>query len=194
MVGFATAGAVRLFVKYQGWTERAASWQAVFWVVASGFAVAVAVFGWRGVRWQRRVASVSAVALCALTGALALNTATGYFPTVAALWRQATGAQPDDWVDEAALAAMVRDGTQPAEGVMVWVDIPNDASGFAHRRELVYLPPAWFASDPPPRLPVVTMLGGEFSQPSDWPVSAQAAISAMTLNASTVRAARQPTT
>jgi S-formylglutathione hydrolase FrmB len=174
MVGFATAGAVRLFVKYQGWTERAASWQAVFWVVASGFAVAVAVFGWRGVRWQRRVASVSAVALCALTGALALNTATGYFPTVAALWRQATGAQPDDWVDEAALAAMVRDGTQPAEGVMVWVDIPNDASGFAHRRELVYLPPAWFASDPPPRLPVVTMLGGEFSQPSDWPVSAQA--------------------
>jgi S-formylglutathione hydrolase FrmB len=174
MVGFATAAAVRLFVRYQGWAERAASWQAVFWVAATGFAIAIAIFGWRGVRWWRRVVSVLSVVLCVLTAALALNTATGYFPTVTALWRQATGAHPDDWIDEAAVAQMVRNDNRPVEGTMVWVDIPNDASGFDHRRELVYLPPAWFASDPPPRLPVVMMLGAEFSQPSDWPVSADA--------------------
>jgi S-formylglutathione hydrolase FrmB len=32
----------------------------------------------------------------------------------------------------------------------------------------VYLPPAWFASNPPPRLPAVMMLGAELSTPSDW--------------------------
>ena len=79
--------------------------------------------------------------LCVLSAGLALNTATGYFPTVAALWRQVTNAHPDDWVNEATLEQMVRDGVRPAEGVMVWLDIPNDASGFDHRRELVYLPP-----------------------------------------------------
>lgn len=174
MVGFALAAAVRLFVQFQGWTDRAASWQTVFWVTATGFALAVAIFGWPGrQRWQRAV-SVSAVLLCALTAMLALNTATGYFPTVASLWRQASGVQPDDWIDESVVAQMVADGARPGVGTMVWLDIPNAASGFAHRDELVYLPPAWFASDPPPRLPVVVMLGGEFSQPSDWPVSAGA--------------------
>lgn len=174
MVGFALAAAVRLFVQFEGWTDRAASWQSVFWVAATGFAVAIAIFGWADVHRWRRAVSVLAVALCALTAAFALNAATGYFPTTAALWRQLSGAQPDDWIDETALAQMVREQARPAEGTMVWLDIPSDASGFDHRPELVYLPPAWFASDPPPRLPVVMMLGGEFSQPSDWPVSAHA--------------------
>ncbi len=174
MVGFALAATVRLFVQFEGWTDRAASWQSVFWVAATGFALAIAIFGWTDVRWWRRAVSVVAVVLCALTAAFALNSATGYFPTTAALWRQISGAQPGDWIDETVLAQMVRDGVRPAEGTMVWLDIPNGASGFDHRPELVYLPPAWFTSDPPPRLPVVMMLGGEFSQPSDWPVSARA--------------------
>ncbi|EUA66177.1 esterase family protein [Mycobacterium xenopi 4042] len=46
--------------------------------------------------------------------------------------------------------------------------IPADASHFKHRGELVYLPPAWFASTPPPRLPTVMMIGGEFNTPADW--------------------------
>ena len=42
------------------------------------------------------------------------------------------------------------------------------ASGFKHRDEYVYLPPAWFRSDPPPTLPTLMMIGGEFNTPSDW--------------------------
>ncbi len=48
------------------------------------------------------------------------------------------------------------------------VTIPYDASHFKHRGELVYLPPAWFASTPPPQLPTVMMIGGEFNTPADW--------------------------
>ncbi|WP_395308181.1 alpha/beta hydrolase-fold protein [Mycobacterium sp. AMU20-3851] len=174
MIGFALAAMTRLFVQFEGWTDRAASWQTVFWVAATGFALGVAVFGWQHRPWWQRSVSVSAVLLCTVTALFALNTATGYFPTVASLWRQVSGAQPDDWVDESVVAQMVRDGDRPAEGTVAWIEIPNDASGFDHRDELIYLPPAWFTADPPPALPVVVMLGGEFSQPSDWPVSARA--------------------
>ena len=38
-------------------------------------------------------------------------------------------------------------------GKVVPVDIPDDASGFVHRTEYVYLPPAWFAGATPPRCP-----------------------------------------
>jgi S-formylglutathione hydrolase FrmB len=41
-------------------------------------------------------------------------------------------------------------------------------SKFHHRDELVYLPPAWFATNPPPKLPVVMMIGAEFNTPTDW--------------------------
>ena len=33
----------------------------------------------------------------------------------------------------------------------------------------MYLPPAWFAGNPPPKLPTVMMIAGEFNTPSDWP-------------------------
>ncbi len=90
------------------------------------------------------------------------------------MWRKVIGAHPDAWIERPALAEMLRLGDRPNEGVMVWIDTPSAASGFDHRRELVYLPSAWFTSSPPPQLPVVVMLGGEFSQPSDWPVAADA--------------------
>ena len=48
------------------------------------------------------------------------------------------------------------------------MNIPSNGSNFKHRTELVYLPPAYFATDPPPRLPTVMMIGGEFNTPADW--------------------------
>jgi S-formylglutathione hydrolase FrmB len=48
------------------------------------------------------------------------------------------------------------------------VNISADASHFPHRQELVYLPPAWFGSNPPPRLPTVMMVSSAFNTPADW--------------------------
>ena len=56
----------------------------------------------------------------------------------------------------------------PPKGTVVPVDISDTASGFRHRGELVYLPPAWYATNPPPKLPTVMMIGGEFNTPADW--------------------------
>jgi S-formylglutathione hydrolase FrmB len=69
---------------------------------------------------------------------------------------------------------MLQRKEKPAHGVLASVKIPADASGFRHRDELVYLPPAWFTSDPPPQLPVVVMVGGEFGYPTDWPTTGDA--------------------
>jgi S-formylglutathione hydrolase FrmB len=63
---------------------------------------------------------------------------------------------------------MQQNHTVPAKGALVPVTIPSDASHFKHRTELVYLPPVWFTSDPPPKLPVVMMIAGEFNTPADW--------------------------
>ena len=55
----------------------------------------------------------------------------------------------------------------PSHGQVVQVDIPDTGSGFNHRTEVVYLPPAWFAKNAAP-LPTVMMIAGEFNTPADW--------------------------
>ncbi|MGV0744996.1 alpha/beta hydrolase [Mycolicibacterium sp. XJ870] len=169
--GVVLAVIVRLFVKFQGWSERAASAGSVFWVAMTGFAIAIAILSWSGTLWWRRALSVAAVPLSVICALLALNTATGYFPTVQSAWQRVTGSEPPQLIDEETLAAMQRDGERPTRGTLVRVNTPDNVSGFRHRPELVYLPPAWFASNPPPQLPVVMALGGEFSHPEDWPES-----------------------
>ncbi|HKH51150.1 MAG TPA: alpha/beta hydrolase-fold protein, partial [Mycobacterium sp.] len=73
-----------------------------------------------------------------------------------------------DQTDAVTVTAMQQQHSIPAKGTVVAVDIPEAASGFKHRGELVYLPPAWYATDPPPPLPTVMMIGGEFNTPADW--------------------------
>jgi len=73
-------------------------------------------------------------------------------PTVQTAWNQITSGPLPDQTDQAAVAAMVASGTRPPHGTVVPVSIPSDASHFKHRGELVYLPPEWYASNPPPRL------------------------------------------
>lgn len=169
--GVAFAVIVRLFVKFQGWSDRAASTATVVWVAITGVAIAIAVLGWRDAAWWRRSLSILAVPLSVVCAAAALNTATGYFPTVQSAWQRLTGTESPQWIDEETLAAMQRDGERPTRGTIVKITTPDNVSGFKHRQELVYLPPAWFASDPPPQLPAVMALGGEFSHPEDWPES-----------------------
>ena len=138
------------------------------WIAAAGLAAGVVVLGWRGARWWRRAAAVAAVLLCVLCVSLAVNVWVGYLPTVDTAWNQLTAGPLPDQTDRAAVTARQLTGARPANGVVLPVSIPADASKFAHRRELVYLPPAWFATSPPPRLPTVMMIGADFNTPADW--------------------------
>ncbi|WP_459167202.1 alpha/beta hydrolase, partial [Mycolicibacterium conceptionense] len=138
------------------------------WIALTGVAVVVLAAGWRGSRWWRRGTAVLAVPMSLLCTALALNLWVGYFPWVQTAWNQLTAGPLPDQTDQVTVAAMQRQGTIPVKGSVVPVDIPNTASGFRHRGEYVYLPPAWFAANPAPQLPTVMMIGGEFNTPADW--------------------------
>ena len=174
LTGGALAALVHWYIGYQGWSQDrpprssgcGSGWPA--WPPSSSIA------GWRGIGWWRRGASVSAIALCLLCAAVALNIWVGYLPTVKSAWDLAIGTESPRWVDQSALAQMQRDGIRPTQGVVVKVTTPDAASGFPHRQELVYLPPAWFATTPPPRLPAVMMFSGEFGHPDNWLQSAHA--------------------
>jgi len=138
------------------------------WVAITGLAATVAVVGWPSARWWRRAMSVLAIPLSVVCTALMLNLWVGYFPTVQTAWNQVTAGPLPDQTDRATVTQMVAHHAVPAKGTVVSVTIPSDASNFKHRSELVYLPPAYFATDPPPRLPTVMMIGGEFNTPADW--------------------------
>jgi S-formylglutathione hydrolase FrmB len=139
-----------------------------WWIAGSGAAGAIVILGWGSARWWRRSASLLSVPLCLLSAGLTLNLWVGYFPTVQTAWDQLTAGPLPHQTDAAGIAAMAAAGLQPAHGIVVPVTISEGASHFKHRGEVVYLPPAWFTSSPPPPLPTVMMIGGEFNTPADW--------------------------
>lgn len=138
------------------------------WIAAIGLSAVVAIAGWRGSAWSQRVLAVLAVPAALLSAALVLNLWVGYLPTLGAAWNELTAGPLPNQTDRATVSAMQLTGTVPAKGVVVAVDTGSRGSNFVHRRELVYLPPAWFAANPPPRLPAVMMIGAEFNSPPDW--------------------------
>lgn len=83
-------------------------------------------------------------------------------------WSQLTAGPLPDQTDLTTISTMRERHTVPAAGTVVPIQTGNAASGFRHRTELVYLPPAWYVANPPPRLPAVLMIGGEFNTPADW--------------------------
>jgi S-formylglutathione hydrolase FrmB len=87
---------------------------------------------------------------------------------VPAAWNQLTSGPLPDQTDQATVTAMAAKRARPPRGSVIPVVIPSDASHFKHRGELVYLPPEWFTSSPPPALPTVMMIGGQFNTPADW--------------------------
>jgi S-formylglutathione hydrolase FrmB len=99
---------------------------------------------------------------------LLLNTWVGYVRTVEAAWYFVTTPPPPNQADLATVQAMAGNGIVPHKGRIVPVKTSSEASGFKHRGELVYLPPVWFRSVPPPTLPVVMLIGGEFGTSADW--------------------------
>jgi S-formylglutathione hydrolase FrmB len=138
------------------------------WIAATTLAAGVVVLGWHGARWARRGAAVMSVPLCVLCTALTLNLWVGYLPTVATAWNQFKGGLLPDETDRIPVPMTHQAGARPATGVVAPIAVPAKASNFAHRRELVYLPPSWFVSNPPPRLPTVMMIGTALNTPADW--------------------------
>ncbi len=167
VVGLILAAWTHWYIDSQGLAGDPAPSSLWIWVGLTGVALAVAVLGWRNSRWRRRTVSLAAVPLCLVSAGVALNLWVGYFPTVQAAWNELTAGPLPDETDLDTVMAMRGKGA-PAHGALVPVTIPDDASQFKHRTELVYLPPAWFAANAP-KLPVVMMIAGEFNTPSDWP-------------------------
>lgn len=167
VVGLILAAWTHWYIDSQGLAGDPAPSSLWIWVGLTGLALAVAALGWRSSRWRRRTASLVAVPLCLLSAGVALNLWVGYFPTVQAAWNELTAGPLPDETDLDTVMAMRGKGA-PAHGALVPVTIPDDASQFKHRTELVYLPPVWFAANSP-KLPVVLMIAGEFNTPSDWP-------------------------
>jgi S-formylglutathione hydrolase FrmB len=136
-----------------------------FWLGAVALAVGAGVFGWRGGRWWRRAAAPLAMVLALLTVGDALDISLGYFPTLGDMFGELTN-QP--LPQQIGLGQLNSIHGNTKTGRIVQVSIPDTASGFAHRDEYVYLPPAWFRSVHRPKLPVVEMIGGEFAVPDNW--------------------------
>jgi len=136
-----------------------------FWLFCALLAVAVLVVGFRGADWWSLAAAPLALLLALVCGANSLNISTGYYPDVEAAVADLSGAPVAQQMSlEQALTTVGR----PTGGRIVPVDIPAQPSGFAHRQELVYLPPAWFRSKKRPKLPMVEMIGGQYAAPSNW--------------------------
>ena len=168
IVGCAVAASAYWYVASQGLSDNPAPNALWIWIGLTGFAAAVLVSGWRrAARWRRGVTAM-ALPLSLLCAALALNLWVGYFPTVQVAWNQLTAGPLPDQTDEVTVMAMQQERKIPAKGTVVPVDISDAASGFRHRGELVYLPPAWYAANPAPKLPTLMMIGGEFNTPADW--------------------------
>ena len=195
VVGAACIGGAWWFADRQGWGSvyPCGMW---VWIGLAGLAVGVLILSWRGSAWWRRAVSVLAVPMCVVAAGAVLNASLGYLPTATAAWQRVTGTLPPQWIDQTTLAQMRRDGIRPTRGTVVRITTPGNTSGFTHRDEFVYLPPAWFTSTPPPALPVVMMLGAELSSGAPLPSRCSptsAGRSPMTPNASTARAATPPT-
>jgi S-formylglutathione hydrolase FrmB len=167
ILGGAAAGAALWYVPGAGMRSHPPAALYV-WIALAGVAAAVFFLGWRGARWWRRALSMLSLPLCLLCSLLVLNQWVGYVLTVQSAWDQLTSAPLPDQADKATVVAMAAKGAKPSRGRLVPVTIPSDASHFTHREELVYLPPAWFASSPPPQLPAVMMIGGMINTPADW--------------------------
>ncbi len=167
-VGVVTALAAHWYIASQGLAGDPAPHSLWVWIGLTGFAAAALVSGWHRGGRSRRAVALAAVPLCALCVALAADQWTGYLPTAQTAWSQLTAGPLPDETDMATVTAFRSRHTVPRTGSVVPVDTGHAGSGFTHRGELVYLPPAWFASDPPPQLPTIMMIGGELNTPADW--------------------------
>ncbi|MEV6410080.1 alpha/beta hydrolase-fold protein [Kribbella sp. NPDC051718] len=120
----------------------------------------------RTVNWRHRGAAVVAATLAAIVCANGVNQFVGYFPTVG---DAVAGIENKQVPGEVSLHQLTSkpDPVAQKNGKLVKITIPATPSGFKHRPELVWLPPAWFQKSRP-ALPAVEMIAAEHSKPENW--------------------------
>ncbi|WP_328328798.1 alpha/beta hydrolase-fold protein [Kribbella sp. NBC_00382] len=147
------------------------------WLAVVVCALLVLAVGWnaphrvhasvsRTVNWRHRGAAVVAATLAAVVCANGINQFVGYFPTVA---DAVAGIENKQVPGEVSLHQLNSkpDPVAQKTGKLVKITIPATPSGFKHRPELVWLPPAWFQKQRP-ALPAVEMIAAEHSKPENW--------------------------
>ncbi|BBZ30862.1 hypothetical protein MMAD_51570 [Mycolicibacterium madagascariense] len=165
-IGVVTALAARTYLNSEGLAGDPAPLRLWIWTAGCAASIAVALFGFRGAHWLRRGLSVLAIPLTMVCALLVLDQWVGYYPSLQRAWGDLIAGPLPDQIDAEGLAALRN--THQDTGKLVGVDIPDGGSRFSHRREWVYLPPAWFAGPVAPQLPAVMMIAGEFSNPTNW--------------------------
>ncbi|MFJ5234240.1 alpha/beta hydrolase [Kitasatospora sp. NPDC088391] len=167
VVGGALAGTalIALLVALSGVADEPLPTGLWFWVCCALLGLGGLAAGVRRSSWWNLAAVPLAVLLSLVCAANSVNISTGYYPSVdAAVGDLSDAPVPQQMGLDEALAAVGKSSA----GRVVSVDIPAEPSGFKHRHELVYLPPAWFRSKTRPKLPVVVMIGGQFAAPDNW--------------------------
>src|ERR1700712_3056956 len=86
VVGVATGVAVHWYYGTLGLASEPPPWHLWLWGGLRGFAIAVAVAGWRGAGWWRRNVAVFAASFCLFAPGLTIHCWVGRFPTVSSAW------------------------------------------------------------------------------------------------------------
>ena len=115
LCGIALTAAAYWYVESEGLAGNPAPDGLWVWIGLTGTAAGVLVVGWRGATWWRRLVAASAVPLCLLSAALALNLWTGYFPSVQTAWNQFTAGPLPDQTDQVTVLALQHRHQIPAE-------------------------------------------------------------------------------
>jgi S-formylglutathione hydrolase FrmB len=167
VVGAVAGWLAHWYVTSQGLADNPPPLMLWVWTGLAAAALIVAIGGWAKTRWARRATTMLAIPLCLLAAAVVLNQWVDYYDTVKMAGAAMTAGPVRDDTDMTTAQALKGKGTTTT-GRVVPIDISSEVSGFHHRSEYVYLPPAWFAAPAPPALPVVVMISGAWSTPADW--------------------------
>ncbi len=166
-IAAALAAVVALVLGLASLTPPDVWWATYLWGALCVVAVWVAVTGWSGAHFPRRLAAVVAVVLNLVMTAGTVNQRSDTFPTVDRL----VTLDPENVVDIPQLQQLRHQvavtGKLPSQGVVITVTIPPTVSHFSTRPAYVYLPPAWFAKATP-SLPTLVLLPGEPGSAADW--------------------------
>ncbi|MUM15505.1 esterase family protein [Mycobacterium sp. CBMA271] len=166
LCGVGMGSLVYWYITSQGMADNPPPLLLWVWIGSAAASLVLLFAGWTQARWVRRGATALAFPLCLLAAATVLNQWIDYYDTARLAWAAVTAGPLTDETDMVTAQSLKGKGATPT-GHVVPIQIPSDISGFHHRTEYVYLPPAW-SEQTTPKLPAIVMISGAWSTPADW--------------------------